>query len=85
MILLTDHRCIALNATSLALGIVGNLFLLFNFTRRIRYIIALPASIILWFLATAIVRLGSGYLISSDDADYYLSSVGGGYLGDACV
>lgn len=48
-------RCIGLNATSLAFGVLGNLFLLFNFTRTIRYIIALPASIILWLLATAIV------------------------------
>ncbi|KAL1963072.1 hypothetical protein VTN77DRAFT_8718 [Rasamsonia byssochlamydoides] len=47
--------CVALNATSLALGLVGNIFLLFNFTRRVRYIIALPASIILWFLATGIL------------------------------
>ncbi|CRG86132.1 Outward-rectifier potassium channel TOK1 [Talaromyces islandicus] len=49
------HWCVALNATSLALGVLGNLFLLFNFTRRVRYIIALPASIILWFLATGVL------------------------------
>ncbi|KAH8694976.1 putative potassium channel [Talaromyces proteolyticus] len=49
------HWCVALNATSLVLGVLGNLFLLFNFTRRMRYIIALPASIILWFLATGIL------------------------------
>lgn len=48
-------RCIALNATSLACGAAGNLFLLFNFTRTVRYIIALPASILLWFVATGIV------------------------------
>ncbi|PYH91463.1 ion channel [Aspergillus ellipticus CBS 707.79] len=54
--LLTDPRwCIALNATSLACGIAGNLFLLFNFTRTMRYIIALPASIILWCLSTFIL------------------------------
>lgn len=28
--------CIALNAASLACGFIGNIFLLFNFTRRIR-------------------------------------------------
>ncbi|PYI22851.1 voltage-gated potassium channel [Aspergillus japonicus CBS 114.51] len=47
--------CIALNATSLACGLVGNLFLLFNFTRTVRYILALPVSIILWFLSTSIL------------------------------
>ncbi|THC92962.1 hypothetical protein EYZ11_007553 [Aspergillus tanneri] len=55
-VMLTDPRwCIGLNATSLAFGLLGNLFLLFNFTRIIRYIVALPASIILWSLATAIL------------------------------
>ena len=48
-------RCIALNATSLIFGVVGNVFLLFNFTRRIRYIIALPMTIVLWYFATGIV------------------------------
>ncbi|PYH45751.1 potassium channel family protein [Aspergillus saccharolyticus JOP 1030-1] len=53
---LADPRwCIALNATSLACGLAGNLFLLFNFTRTVRYIIALPVSIILWFLSTSIL------------------------------
>jgi potassium channel subfamily K len=31
---------------------MGNIFLLFNFTQRVRYIIALPATILLWYLAT---------------------------------
>ncbi|KAL8693747.1 MAG: hypothetical protein Q9218_001492 [Villophora microphyllina] len=48
------HWCIALNAASLVCGFVGNVFLLFNFTRRVRYIIALPATIILWYFATGI-------------------------------
>lgn len=30
------HWCIALNAASLVCGFVGNIFLLFNFTRRVR-------------------------------------------------
>ena len=47
--------CIALNATSLVCGFAGNAFLLFNFTQRVRYIVALPLTIILWYLATAIV------------------------------
>ena len=49
------HWCIALNAASLACGFIGNIFLLFNFTRRIRYIVALPMTIILWYFATGIV------------------------------
>jgi potassium channel subfamily K len=50
-------RCIALNATSLVCGIVGNIFLLCNFTRVVRYIIALPMSIFLWLVSTAIVSM----------------------------
>ncbi|EED19686.1 potassium channel, putative [Talaromyces stipitatus ATCC 10500] len=46
---------IALNASSLVFGVLGNLFLLFNFTRKMRYIVALPASMCLWFLATGLL------------------------------
>ncbi|KAI9672498.1 MAG: Potassium channel [Caeruleum heppii] len=53
---LPDPRwCIGLNAASLVCGFVGNFFLLMNFTRRVRYIIALPMTIILWYLATGIL------------------------------
>lgn len=55
VVMLTLSRCIALNAASLACGFAGNIFLLFNFTRRIRYIVALPMTIILWYFATGIV------------------------------
>lgn len=44
-----------LNGASLACGFVGNAFLLCNFTRKIRYIIALPASIFLFYIASAIL------------------------------
>jgi hypothetical protein len=44
-----------LNVVSLVCGFVGNLFLLFNFTGRISYIIALPATILIWYVATGIV------------------------------
>lgn len=47
--------CLGLNGASLACGFAGNIFLLFNFTRRIRYIVALPVTIILWYFATGIV------------------------------
>lgn len=51
------HWCVGLNAASLVCGFAGNIFLLFNFTRRVRYIVALPATIILWYIATGIVSL----------------------------
>lgn len=47
--------CIGLNAASLACGFAGNIFLLLNFTRRVRYILALPMTIILWYFATGLV------------------------------
>ena len=47
--------CYWLNVGSLICGFVGNLFLLFNFTNYVRYIIALPATIFFWFTATGIV------------------------------
>lgn len=47
--------CLALNGASLACGFVGNMFLMFNFTRRVRYIVALPMTIILWYFATGIL------------------------------
>ena len=53
--MLNKIRCVSLNALSLVCGLGGNIFLLFNFTRRVRYIIALPMTIILWYFATFIV------------------------------
>jgi potassium channel subfamily K, other eukaryote len=47
--------CYNLNVASLVCGFVGNLFLLFNFTRRIRYIVALPATILLFYVASGIL------------------------------
>lgn len=47
--------CYWLNVVSLAAGFVGNFFLLCNFTNRIRYIIALPVTIVLWYIATGIL------------------------------
>lgn len=44
-----------MNAVSLVCGVVGNVFLLLNFTRHVRYIIALPVTVFSWFLATGIV------------------------------
>jgi len=47
--------CYWLNVASLIVGFVGNMFLLFNFTNRIRYIIALPVTILMWYVATGIL------------------------------
>ncbi|KAJ8605268.1 hypothetical protein MRB53_041524 [Persea americana] len=47
--------CYWLNVASLIVAFLGNLALLCNFTRRIRYIIALPVTIIAWFLASGIL------------------------------
>ncbi|KUJ06261.1 voltage-gated potassium channel [Mollisia scopiformis] len=49
------HWEVILNAISLACGFFGNFCLLLNFTRRIRYIVALPATIISWYFATGIL------------------------------
>ncbi|EME47336.1 hypothetical protein DOTSEDRAFT_166301 [Dothistroma septosporum NZE10] len=47
--------CYNLNVVSLIVGFIGNFFLLCNFTNRIRYIIALPVTIICWYIATGIL------------------------------
>ncbi|KAF7863204.1 hypothetical protein EAF04_007287 [Stromatinia cepivora] len=54
---------IILNAISLGCGFAGNLFLLLNFMRRVRYIVALPLSIIFWYLSTGILI---GILVAMD-------------------
>lgn len=52
----SDPRwCYYLNVASLTVGFIGNIFLLCNFTQRIRYIIALPVTIFMWYIATAIL------------------------------
>ena len=47
--------CYNLNLVSLIVGFIGNFFLLCNFTNRIRYIIALPVTILCWYVATGIL------------------------------
>ncbi|KAI9054990.1 hypothetical protein LZ554_002133 [Drepanopeziza brunnea f. sp. 'monogermtubi'] len=44
-----------MNAVSLACGFFGVISLLFNFTQRIRYIVAVPVTIISWYIATGIL------------------------------
>ncbi|ORY11072.1 hypothetical protein BCR34DRAFT_614864 [Clohesyomyces aquaticus] len=47
--------CYWINVSSLITGFVGNFFLMLNFTNRIRYIISLPVTILLWFLSCGIL------------------------------
>jgi potassium channel subfamily K, other eukaryote len=47
--------CYNLNVASLVCGFLSNIFLLFNFTKRVRYIVALPATIILCYVASGIL------------------------------
>ena len=62
-------RVLALNSVSLVCGVVGNVFLLFNFTQSVRYIIALPVTIITWLLATGIVSRWTTTLVGIAFAD----------------
>ncbi|EWC47333.1 hypothetical protein DRE_00301 [Drechslerella stenobrocha 248] len=52
---------IGINAVSLSFGVVGNFFLMCNYSRRLRYSIAIPLSIVSWFMATSLL---SAVLIS---------------------
>lgn len=44
-------RAIGINAASLVFGFVGNFFLMCNYSRRIRYAVAMPFTIICWYIA----------------------------------
>ncbi|KAK0244705.1 hypothetical protein EDD85DRAFT_209270 [Armillaria nabsnona] len=46
---------LVLNSVSLASALVANLFLSFNFARKVRYAIAQPLTIILWYLSAALL------------------------------
>lgn len=66
---LSNESCreIILNAISLGCGFFGNFCLLLNFTQRIRYIVALPATIISWYVATGIVSDLLLYMVLETD------------------
>lgn len=49
-----------LNIVSLIVGFIGNFFLLCNFTNRIRYSIALPVTIVCWYVATGLLIGATG-------------------------
>lgn len=61
-------REIISNAVSLACGFIGNIFLLLNFTGRVRYILALPLSIIFW-IASSVIVSQAGTIKSSNFSD----------------
>lgn len=47
--------CYWLNVVSLICGFLGNFFLLCNFTQKIRYTIALPATIVFWYISSGLL------------------------------
>ncbi|KAJ3837457.1 hypothetical protein F5878DRAFT_652573 [Lentinula raphanica] len=49
------HWLIGLNAASLVLALLANLLLLFNFAHRVRYIVAQPLTISLWYLSSILL------------------------------
>jgi potassium channel subfamily K len=49
------HWAYGLNAASLACGFLGNAFLTLNFAKRVRYIVALPVTILLWLAASILL------------------------------
>lgn len=54
--LVTDPpRVLALNALSLALGIIGNMSLLMNFSGTVKYLVTQVLSIICWYLASGVL------------------------------
>jgi potassium channel subfamily K, other eukaryote len=66
--------CYNLNIASLVCGFLGNIFLLFNFTRRIRYIVALPATILLFYVASGIliaITASMHIYVPPEDGDIY--------------
>ncbi|KAF9523134.1 hypothetical protein CPB83DRAFT_887111 [Crepidotus variabilis] len=60
--ILDPHWLLALNACSLGFAIIANLVLLFNFARRIRYAIAQPITITLWYISAILLLIPIGLL-----------------------
>lgn len=51
------HWVLAPNVASLALAVIANVFLLMNFGRRLRYTIAQPLTVVLWYLSFALLLI----------------------------
>ncbi|KAH8884795.1 voltage-gated potassium channel [Thozetella sp. PMI_491] len=63
------------NAISLAFGFTGNIFLLLNFTGRVRYIIALPLSILFWIFSIYVPPIPPGEIYSQGFWHAVLASI----------
>ncbi|KAL6452092.1 TOK1 Outward-rectifier potassium channel TOK1 [Candida maltosa Xu316] len=64
--LVPDKRAVVvMNALSLALGIIGNISLLMNFSRSVKYLISQVTSILSWFFASAL--LAAALLVTHSD------------------
>jgi len=57
-----------MNVASLVTGYVGNAFLFFNMTNRVRYLVALPMTIFLWTCSSMMVSVPSVHSSSSNFA-----------------
>jgi potassium channel subfamily K len=80
--------CYWINVASLIMGFVGNLFLLLNMQNRIRYIVSLPLTIILWFLACGLLigDLAAMYVHARPTPETELFSAGYWYgIAASCV
>ncbi|KAJ6261380.1 hypothetical protein Dda_4050 [Drechslerella dactyloides] len=46
---------IGINAAALVFGVVGNFFLMCNYSRRLRYSVAMPVTILCWFISSGLL------------------------------
>lgn len=71
------HWVIGTNVTSLVCGYLGNISLFLNFTNRVPYILALPITVVLWYISFAIVGdLLPSMFIAAHSATAVASSCG---------
>lgn len=68
---------IVANAVQLAIAVVANLFLLLNMTKRVRFSIAQPITIVGWYISAvclvALAATASGPLVPADDIEWIWS------------
>lgn len=76
------HWVIGTNVTSLICGYLGNISLFLNFTNRVPYILALPVTVVLWYISFAVVgdmvhtMIGSQTLIRHFPAHWHPNQYG---------
>ncbi|RYP22443.1 hypothetical protein DL765_001655 [Monosporascus sp. GIB2] len=65
---------LAVNAVQLAIAVIANVFLLLNMTKRVRFSIAQPITIVGWYISAiclvALAATAGGPLIPEDDAEW---------------